>query len=66
MMQGADHISSTMKRCFLKARGILRIVNILEDFKNASPKIRSISIISYFKLNINRPYLPGFYFKCFV
>ena len=35
-MHGADHIVSTLKRCCSNARGILKIVNILEDFKNAS------------------------------
>ena len=35
-MQGADHIVSTLKGCCSNARGILKTVNILEDFKNAS------------------------------
>ena len=35
-IEGAQHIASTLKRCCSNARGILRIVDILEDFKNAS------------------------------
>ena len=46
----ADHIASTLKRCYSIALGILKIVNILKDFTNASLQIRSISIIPYFKL----------------
>ena len=37
-MQGVDHIASMLKRCCSKTRGILRLVNILEDFKSASPQ----------------------------
>ena len=37
-MQGADHIASTFKRCRSNDRSILKIVNILEEFKNASPQ----------------------------
>ena len=35
-MQGVDHIASMLKRCCSKTRGILRIINILEEFKRAS------------------------------
>ena len=37
-MQGADHKASTLKWWCSNARDILRIVNILEDFKNISPQ----------------------------
>ena len=50
LSQSADRIASTLKRCCSNARGVLRIVSILEDFKNAPPKIWSISIIPHFKL----------------
>ena len=32
----AEHIASTLKRCYSIALGILKIVNILKDFTNAS------------------------------
>ena len=32
----ADHIVSTLKRCYSIALGILKIINILKDFTNAS------------------------------
>ena len=32
----ADHIASTLKRCYSIALGILKIVNIHKDFTNAS------------------------------
>ena len=44
-MPGADHIASTLKRCCLNARGILRIVNIIKIYKwdkgimKAHPKV---------------------------
>ena len=34
----ADHIASTLKRCYSIALGILKIVNILKDLTNASPQ----------------------------
>ena len=49
----ADHIASTLKRCYSIALGILKIVNILRDFTNGSRQKRRISIIPYFKFNIH-------------
>ena len=50
----ADHIASTLKRCYSINLGILEIVNILKDFKKnrLTPKyeVFQISIIPYFKL----------------
>ena len=46
----ADHIESTLKRCYSIVLGILKSVNILKDFTTPHSKIRSISIIPYFKL----------------
>ena len=49
----ADHRASTLKRCYSIALGILKIVNILKDFKKRlTPKyeVFLISFIPYFKL----------------
>ena len=34
----ANHIALTLKRCYSIALGILKIVNILKDFTNASKR----------------------------
>ena len=44
----ADHLVSTLKRCYSIALGILKIVNILKDFTNAS--LQNTICIPYFKL----------------
>ena len=46
----ADHIASTLKRCYSIALGILKIVNILKDFKKTPHSKIRISVIPYFKL----------------
>ena len=49
----ADHIASTLKRSYSIALGILKIVNIQmysRTLQTPHSKIRSISIIPYFKL----------------
>ena len=43
-------LSLSLKRCYSIALGILKIVNILKVLQTPHSKIRSISIIPYFKL----------------
>ena len=47
----ADHIASTLKRCYSIALGILKIVNILKDFTNASLQITKYFSYSLFQVN---------------
>ena len=49
-MQGANHKVSTLKQCCPNARGILKIVNILEDFKNAS--LQSLQNMKYLNYSL--------------
>ena len=57
-MRGVDHIASTLKRCCSNTRGILRIVNILEDFKNASPQnTRCFNYSLYQVIKYNKVFL---------
>ena len=46
----ADHIASTLKRCSSIALGILKLLIYSRTLQTPHSKIRSISIISYFKL----------------
>ena len=45
-----DHIASTLKRCYSIALGILKMVIYSRTLHTPHSKIRSISIIPYFKL----------------
>ena len=46
----ADHIASTLKRCYSIALGILKLLIYPRTLQTPHSKIRSISIIPYFKL----------------
>ena len=46
----ADHIATTLKRCYSIALGTLKLLIYSRTLQTPYSKIRSISIIPYFKL----------------